>query len=180
MRALVAGIVLIAIATFAGAAAVAQQAGQGQNGKAPTFIDQEMAALHALDKIAARVSQMYVPVGGKAEFGRLVIDVQACRKRPPQEPPEAAAFLDIVDSGRDGTAVDVFRGWMFASSPSLSAMEHPLYDIWVAGCMSAGEAETAQTLARTGGVEDMGEDEVARARGKVGGVPVPQGREERR
>lgn len=180
MRALVAGIGLIAIATFGGAAAVAQQAGQDQNGKAPTFIDQEMAALHALDKIAARVSQMYVPVGEKAEFGRLVIDVQACRKRPPQEPPEAAAFLNIVDSGRDGTAVDVFRGWMFASSPSLSAMEHPLYDIWVAGCMSADEAETAQTLARTGSVEDMGEDEGAKTDRQPSVPPVPYKRTSRR
>ena len=148
-----------------------RQAWQERQSKEATFIDQEMAALHALDKIAARVSKMWVPVGAVAEFGRLSIDVKACRKRPPEEPPEAAAFLEIVDSGRDGQAVDVFRGWMFASSPSLSAMEHPLYDIWVAGCMSADEAATAEALDKTGGVEDMGDGDGAGA--PSAGPPVP-------
>lgn len=162
------------------APAAGQQTWQDRQNKEATFIDQEMAALHALDKIAARVSKMWVPVGAVAEFGRLSIDVKACRKRPPEEPPEAAAFLEIVDSGRDGQAVDVFRGWMFASSPSLSAMEHPLYDIWVAGCMTAGEAATAEALDRSGGVEDMSEDEGSRGRTAAGSVPVPYQRAERR
>lgn len=177
MRALVAAAAL-AVSVFA-LPVMAQQTWQDQQNKQPTFIDQEMAALHALDKIAARVSKMWVPVGTVAKFGRLSIDVKACRKRPPEEPPEAAAFLEIVDSGRDGQAVDVFRGWMFASSPSLSAMEHPLYDIWVAGCMTADEAAAAATLDRTGGVEDMSKDEGASGRTSPSGVPVPYERAER-
>lgn len=183
MRAAVAGLVLAMMAIAL--PAVGQQAWQGQQDQAgqsrePTFIDQEMAALHALDKIAARVSKMWVPVGTVTKFGRLSIDVKACRKRPPQEPPEAAAFLEIIDGGRDGAAVEVFRGWMFASSPSLSAMEHPLYDIWVAGCMTTAEAATAAALDETGGVEDMSEDEGAAGRRSAGGAPVPYERAERR
>ncbi len=139
----------------------------------PTFIDQEYAALHALNKIAARVSQIWVPVGGEARFGRLTINVLACRKRPPEEPPEAAAFMEIVDAGADEQAVAVFRGWMFASSPSLSAMEHPLYDIWVAGCMTAAEAAADEALARTGGVEDMSEDEGSQPDRPLSSPPVP-------
>lgn len=114
-----------------------------------TFVDQERAVLHGLDKITARVSKMEVPVGDTAQFGRLVIAVKACRARPPEEPPESAAFLEITDLGLRGAPPNqAFRGWMFASSPALSAMEHPTYDIWVAGCNS-GEilAEDKRDLA---------------------------------
>lgn len=101
-----------------------------------TFNDEKTAVLHALDKIAAKVSVLRVPVGSEVRFGRLRITVEACRVRPPEEPPESAAFLEIIDTGRNLQPVETFRGWMFASSPSLSAMEHPLYDIWLAGCES--------------------------------------------
>jgi hypothetical protein len=100
----------------------------------PTFVNKETAVLGALDKIAAKVSELTAPVGEEVRFGRLVIKVDACRMRPPEEPPESAAFLEITDMGRNMQPKPVFRGWMFASSPSLSAMEHPLYDVWLKGC----------------------------------------------
>jgi len=109
-------------------------AAQDRGAPEASFLDKQTAILHALDKIPARVSKLEASVGERVRFGRLIIDVKACRVRPPDEPPESAAFLEIMDLGRDLQPVQVFRGWMFASSPSLSAMEHPLYDIWVAGC----------------------------------------------
>ena len=100
-----------------------------------TFVDRDQVVLHGLDKITARVSEMTVPVGGTTQFGRLLISVKACRVRPPEEPPESAVFLEITDLGRrDTRPSQAFRGWMFASSPAVSAMEHPVYDIWIAGC----------------------------------------------
>ncbi len=100
-----------------------------------TFVDRELVVLHGLDKITARVSEMTVKVGDSTQFGRLLISVKACRVRPPEEPPESAAFLEITDLGRrDTRPSQAFRGWMFASSPAVSAMEHPVYDIWVSGC----------------------------------------------
>jgi len=100
-----------------------------------TFLDRGVAVLQALDKITARVSEMTVPVGETAQFGRLLVKVDACRVRPPEEPPEAAVFLEVTDLGRrDERPSQAFRGWMFASSPALSAMEHPVYDIWLARC----------------------------------------------
>ncbi len=100
-----------------------------------TFVDRDEAVLQGLDKITARVSEMTVRVGETAQFGRLLIEVKACRVRPPEEPPEAAAFLEITDLGRrESRSSQAFRGWMFASSPAVSAMEHPVYDIWLAGC----------------------------------------------
>ena len=110
-----------------------------------TFIDRDVAVLQALDKITARVSEMTVRVGETTQFGRLLVEVKACRVRPPEEPPEAAVFLEVTDLGhRETRASQVFRGWMFASSPALSAMEHPVYDLWLAGCRDGSAKDSAQ------------------------------------
>lgn len=92
------------------------------------------AVLQGLDKTTARVSTIEAPVDGVARFGTLEIVARACHKKPPTETPESAAFLEIVDVRPDSPSVRVFSGWMFASSPALSAMEHPVYDIWVVDC----------------------------------------------
>jgi hypothetical protein len=96
--------------------------------------------LQALDKITARVSRITVPVGGTVTFGPLQITAKACDKHPPEEPPESAAFLQIVEVKQGEAPVGRFSGWMFASSPALSAMEHPVYDIWVLDCINAESA----------------------------------------
>ena len=96
-----------------------------------------VAVLQGLDKITARVSTIEAPVGATTEFGSLRIMARACDKRPPVEPPESAAFLEISDAKPGETPVDLFSGWMFASSPALSALEHPVYDVWVLDCTNA-------------------------------------------
>ncbi len=93
-----------------------------------------IAVLQGLDKVTARVERIEAPIDTPVRFGTLEIVVKTCRKRPPEEPPESAAFLDIWETRPDQPAVSRFRGWMFASSPALSAMEHPVYDIWVLDC----------------------------------------------
>jgi hypothetical protein len=100
-------------------------------------IEKPVAVLRALDKITARVEELEVPIGRPYKFGTLIITVRACRVTPPEETPEAAAFLEISEFKPGQNDAPVFRGWMFASSPALSAMEHPVYDIWVTGCMDA-------------------------------------------
>ncbi len=102
----------------------------------------EQAKLQGLDKITARVSTIEAPVGHPVAFGALEITVRACDKRPPEEPPESAAYLEIVEKRVNEEPKTVFAGWMFASSPAVSAMEHPVYDIWVLDCMSASTAES--------------------------------------
>lgn len=107
-------------------------------------IPHRAAVLQGLDKTTARVSTFAAPIGLPARFGTLEITARACAKKPPTEPPESAAFLEIVDVRPDSPAVQVFSGWMFASSPAISALEHPVYDVWVVDCRQAGEAaETA-------------------------------------
>jgi hypothetical protein len=95
---------------------------------------QPIVVLRALDKHTARVVEKELKVGETLRFGTLNITARTCRDTPPEDRPEAAAFLEIKDMSDTAPERPVFSGWMFASSPSLSAMEHPVYDIWVTGC----------------------------------------------
>ena len=96
-----------------------------------------VAVLQGLDKVTARISTIRAPVGEAVTFGTLVIVARTCRKRPPEETPETTAFLEIFDDRPGEPPRAVFSGWMFASSPALSAMEHAVYDVWVIDCMTA-------------------------------------------
>jgi hypothetical protein len=104
-----------------------------------TMLDEPIAVLQALDKITARVKRLPVHVGQVGKFGTLSILVDACRKAPPEDSPESAAFLKITD-GKSDAPQTVFNGWMFASSPALSAMDHPVYDISVVDCTTDSTA----------------------------------------
>ncbi len=97
----------------------------------------DTAVLQGLDKVTARISKIVIAVGNTARFGTLDIIVHHCDKRPPEETPESAAFLDIAEIKPGEPAVTLFRGWMFSSSPAVSALEHPVYDIWVLDCITA-------------------------------------------
>ncbi|MEE8213856.1 MAG: DUF2155 domain-containing protein [Alphaproteobacteria bacterium] len=94
----------------------------------------EVAVLQGMDKVTARVSTIEAPVGEVVKFGTLEIIARHCDKRPPEETPESASFLDIWEVRQGEAAVSLFRGWMYASSPALSALEHPVYDVWVLDC----------------------------------------------
>jgi hypothetical protein len=106
---------------------------------------QQVALLQGLDKITARISTFEAPLGETVRFGSLEIVARACKKRPPEEPPESAAFLEIIDLRPDSDAVKLFTGWMFASSPALSAVEHPVYDVWVIDCRKASSSASASS-----------------------------------
>ncbi len=103
----------------------------------------DTALLQGLDKVTARISTIEAPVGDVVRFGTLEIIARICDKRPPEEPPESAAFLDIWEVRRGEPPSSVFRGWMFASSPALSALEHPVYDVWVLDCRNRASSPAA-------------------------------------
>lgn len=96
------------------------------------------AVLQALDKVSARVQRIEAPLGKAVTFGSLQIIARDCQKTPPEDQPEVAAYLEITDTLE--VARKVFNGWMFASSPALSAMEHPVYDVQVLDCMNASNS----------------------------------------
>ena len=97
-----------------------------------------VAVLQGLDKVTARVSPVRAPLDEPTRFGTLEITARACRETLPTEPPESAAFLEIreLPSAADPNLPpeELFSGWMFASSPAVSALEHPVYDVWVVDC----------------------------------------------
>jgi len=109
----------------------------------------EVAVLQGLDKVTARVSTIDAPVGAPVRFGTLEIIARTCDKRPPEETPESAAFLDIWEIRPGESAQSLFRGWMFASSPALSAMEHPVYDVWVLDCVNSDESSESSSPPET-------------------------------
>lgn len=102
------------------------------------------AVLQGLDKVTARVSTLEAPVGRVVKFGTLEIIARTCDKRPPEETPESAAFLGIVDVQPGEMPNDLFRGWMFASSPALNGLEHPVYDVWVIDCKNTINADALE------------------------------------
>ncbi|MEO3430756.1 DUF2155 domain-containing protein [Pelagibius sp. CAU 1746] len=102
----------------------------------------DIAVLQGLDKITARISTFEAPLNEPVRFGSLQIIARACDKKPPEETPESTAFLEIVDIRPDSPAVELFTGWMFASSPAISAVEHPVYDVWVVDCKKASSSSS--------------------------------------
>lgn len=90
-----------------------------------------VAKLQALDKVNAQASVLTIKVGQSATFGSLTITVKACVMRPADQPADAAAYLDVTDSHPDSPG---FNGWMLEDEPSVSMMQHPIYDLRVSGC----------------------------------------------
>jgi hypothetical protein len=95
------------------------------------WIPKAAAELVLLDKIRAQPSTLQVKVGQSGSFGSLKIEVRSCVVRPPDQPQDAAAYLQVTDARLGG---DVFHGWVLANTPSVSQMEHPLYDLRLIAC----------------------------------------------
>ncbi len=98
-----------------------------------TWLPETGATLQVLDKVNALSSTLTIKVGQQAQFGSLNIQVQACDVHPPDQPRDSAAYLTIADSHPDEPG---FHGWMLANDPSLSMLQHPLYDVRVIGCQT--------------------------------------------
>ena len=95
--------------------------------------------LRTLDKVTATTKDYTVRVGDKLNYGSLTVNVRHCEKRPPEDIPETYAFLQIDDrkldgKGKSGEVERVFSGWMLASKPAVSALDHGVYDVWVLDC----------------------------------------------
>jgi hypothetical protein len=96
-----------------------------------------VAELQGLDKVTARTQRFYAPVGEMTRFGTLEIKVGDCLVNTPDAPPEATAYLTIVDRKPGQAEEKLFAGWMFASTPSLSTLDHGVYDVRVLACRMA-------------------------------------------
>ena len=107
------------------------------------MIPEPLALMQGLDKISARVSQFEAPVGTSVRFDTLSVVVRDCERSPPEERPENAAFVEIGETRPGEGKAQLFGGWMFSSSPALSALDHPVYDVNLLECKGASAAAPA-------------------------------------
>ncbi len=105
---------------------------------------QSKVVLKALDKVSGHVNTLELPVNQVGSFGDLKILVKKCWKADPEERPQATAYIEILEHKPLSDPSLAFKGWMFAANPSISAMEHPVYDVWLKDCTGEmlSEAET--------------------------------------
>ena len=108
---------------------------------AEAYIDRPYATLAILDKITARVEQMTLLVGEPFVNSGLSLLIERCAEAPMEYTPESVAYIRITEQGivsdQASDQRQLFAGWMFASSPGLSALEHPVYDVWLMHCAVA-------------------------------------------
>ena len=97
-------------------------------------IDNSIAVFSALDKVTARTSKFEVPLNSTVQFGALKVTPRACYSRPPEEQPKTTSFVEVDEIQLDGEEKRIFTGWMFAESPGLNAVEHPVFDVWLTDC----------------------------------------------
>lgn len=89
------------------------------------------AVLRALDKISARETTLTLRVGQSLQYGSLTVSLQRCLVRPPDQRPDAAAFLHVTDSRSGGPG---FAGWMLSGEPWIGVLQHPVYDLALSAC----------------------------------------------
>ncbi|ABS68724.1 conserved hypothetical protein [Xanthobacter versatilis] len=92
------------------------------------------AVYAGLDKITGRITAFDVAIGETAQFGALQVTPRVCYTRPATETQNTTSFTEVNEVTLQGQAKRIFTGWMFASSPGLHAVEHPIYDVWLIGC----------------------------------------------
>lgn len=99
---------------------------------APEFTESDGASLRFLDKLTSETGDVTLSRGQTAKFGRLVVQLDSCRYPTGNPASDAEAHLTILE---EASETPLFIGWMLASSPALSALDHPRYDVWVLTCV---------------------------------------------
>ena len=119
-----------------GALAVASLASTiaGPSARADEKITNPIAVFSGLDKITGRITTFDVYIGETVQFGALQLTPRACYTRPDTEAPKTDTFVEVDEITLDRKIRRIFSGWMFADSPGLNAVEHPVYDVWLKSC----------------------------------------------
>jgi hypothetical protein len=101
----------------------------------------QRAVVRGLDKITGQARDYTITVGRSARIGSLEVIARACDRSAPEETPEVRIYVEVFDTppvreGEEAERREIWHGWLFASSPGLSALDHPSYDIWAVDCRS--------------------------------------------
>jgi hypothetical protein len=110
------------------------------------------AVFAGLDKITGRIISFEAAIDETVQFGSLQITPRVCYTRPLTEAPQTDVFAEVDEVGQNKDYKRIFSGWMFAASPGLHGIEHPVYDIWLTDCK--GGTEVIHTPPEEAEVED--------------------------
>jgi hypothetical protein len=127
-------------------------------------IENGRAMFAGLDKITGRTISFDAAIGETVQFGALQVTARACYTRPPTEPTNTDAFVEVDEVTLQGEIKRIFTGWMFASSPGLHAVEHPVYDVWLTDCEQPANGAVAQTTVQPAPAVAVGPPAQARQR----------------
>jgi len=125
-----------------------------------------------LDKITGRPTQIAAPLNVPVKFATFTIVARYCYSTPPSETPETSAFVQIDDHRPDQPEHRIFSGWMYASSPGLNGVEHPLYDVWVISCKTNAPGQAAAAHVASHGAVRVGSPD---ASDNEGVTQLPEG-----
>ena len=100
----------------------------------PNIETEKTATIQALNKITAKTSLLNIKIGDKVDFGQISIIAHKCWKAPLDQKPESKLLLEVIENNED-LEKRIFYGWIFASSPSISGLEHPIYDLTALDCV---------------------------------------------
>ncbi|MCJ7598422.1 MAG: DUF2155 domain-containing protein, partial [Methyloceanibacter sp.] len=114
-----------------GSAILIVASGLGANPALADKVENPIAVFAALDKVTGRISHLEIPIGQTVEFGALKVTPRVCNTRPPTEAPHTSSFVEVDEVKLNGEIQRIFTGWMFAESPGLNAVEHPVFDVWL-------------------------------------------------
>ncbi len=109
-------------------------------------IENPITVFAALAKVTARISPLEIRIGESVRFGALTVTPRVCYSRPPTEPPLTSAFVEVDEIKLSGETQRIFTGWMFAQSPGLHAVEHPVFDVWLTNCKTDVPEQSAGNL----------------------------------
>ncbi|MFN3659216.1 MAG: DUF2155 domain-containing protein [Pseudolabrys sp.] len=110
----------------------------------PQRIANPTAVFAGLDKITGRIISFDVAIDETVQFGALQVTPRVCYSRPPTETPNTDSFVEVDEVTLQGEIKRIFTGWMFAASPGLHAVEHPIYDVWITDCKGGQNPSVAE------------------------------------
>ena len=123
----------------AGAVSLALSAGLLSTPVQAARIDNPVAVFSGLDKITGRITTFDVYVNETVQFGALQVTPKACYSRDQSEAQKIDGFVEVDEITLDRKIRRIFTGWMFADSPGLNAVEHPIYDVWLKDCKATSD-----------------------------------------
>ncbi|MHA1517054.1 MAG: DUF2155 domain-containing protein [Alphaproteobacteria bacterium] len=136
-------------------------------------IKNKVAVFAALDKVTGRISHLEVEMGQTMEFGALKVTPRVCDTRPPSEQPHTASFVEVDEITLAGEQQRIFTGWMFAESPGLHAVEHPVFDVWLTSCKMPEGGVPAESAENTPSEEAPAPEEAAAEPAPSPAAPPP-------